>query len=233
MKTLHPFPRPRRGFTLIELMVVIAIIAIIAAMAIPGMTGIMMKAKMNKMAGDGRSIYQAMANYAIDPNKDEFPTYADIDDPNTAVTTSNEAFEILLKKGLIDDKRVFFNPVSAWCTRQPNNETTAKRVQTGESDWVYVTGLRWSTKDSKWPVLANAFAPGSTTYVKEQSQKGGAWKGTQAVVIWAGGNAEVVETKEQGAGHFIKRVDKPSADAFQKDGEWLSGERVKVLYPAG
>jgi prepilin-type N-terminal cleavage/methylation domain-containing protein len=233
MKTLHPHSTRTRGFTLIELLVVISIIAILAALAMPGFSAFLLRTKMNKQMADGRSIYQAMANYAIDPNKDEFPAYTDFDDPNTLVTNSNEAFEILLKRGLIDDKRVFANVASPWCSRQPANEATAKRVLPGENDWAYVVGLRWSTKDSKWPVLANAFSPGTTNYVKDPSQKGGVWKGTQAVVIWAGGNGEVVETREQGSNYFIKRADKPQADAFQKDGEWLSGDKVKVLHPAG
>jgi prepilin-type N-terminal cleavage/methylation domain-containing protein len=233
MKTLHPHSTGRRGFTLIELLVVISIIAILAGLAFPAFASFLMKAKMNGQMANGLSIYKAMANYASDPDKDEFPTYRDFDDPNTLVTNSNEAFEILLKRGYLDDKRVLFNAPSTWCTRQPQNESTAKRVQTGENDWSYVVGLKWSVKDSRWPVLANAFSPGGTTYVTEQAQKGGVWKGTRAVVIWAGGNGAVIDTKDQGSVYFIPRPDKPSADAFQKDGEWLSGERVKVLHPAG
>jgi prepilin-type N-terminal cleavage/methylation domain-containing protein len=231
MKTLHPLPRPRRGFTLIELLVVISIIATLAAIAVPTMGAIQMRGRMTNQVANGRSIFQAMAVYASD--KDEFPTYADFDDPNTMVNNSNEAFEILLKGGMLDDKRVLNNNNSAWCSRQAQNESTAKRVLPGENDWSYVAGVRWSVKDSRWPILANAFAPGTTTYVKEQAQKGGAWKGTKAVVIWAGGNGEIVETKEKGSSYFIKRPDKPGADAFQQDGEWLSGDKVKVLHPAG
>lgn len=234
MKTPHPKTHHRsRGFTLIELLVVISIIAIIASLAMPSFSAFLLRAKMNKQMSDGLNIFKAMGNYASDPNKDEFPAYADVDDPNTLASTSNEAFEILLKNGMLDDKRVFFNQNSAWCSRQPQNETTAKKLQPGENDWCYVVGVKWSSKDSKWPLLANAFSPGSTTYVTDQGQKGGAWKGTRAVVIYAGGNGEVVDTKEQGTSYFIKRSDKPAANAFEKDGEWLSGDKVKVLYPAG
>ncbi len=231
MKTSHP--KIHGGFTLIELLVVISIIAIIAALSFPAFSAFLMKARMNGQMANGLSIYKAMGNYASDPNKDEFPAYADTDDPNTLATTSNAAFEILLKNGMIDNKQVFYSQNSAWCSKQFQNETTAKKLQPGENDWCYVVGVKWSSKDSKWPLLANAFSPGTTTYRTDQGQKGGAWKGTRAVVIWAGGNGEVVDTKEQGTSYFIKRADKPTANAFEKEGEWLSGDNVKVLYPEG
>lgn len=225
--------RKNSAFTLIELLVVISIIAIIAALAMPSFSSFLLKGKMTQQMSNGLNIFKAMGNYASDPNKDEFPAYTDTDDPSTLVQNSNDAFEILLKNGMLDDKKVFFNQNSAWCQRTVQNETTSKQVQQGENDWCYVVGIKWSSKDSKWPLLANAFQPGSTTYVKDQGQKGGAWKGTRAVVIWAGGNGEVVDTKEQGSTYFIKRTDKPTADAFVKEGEWLSGDKVKVLYPEG
>ncbi len=225
--------RKNSAFTLIELLVVISIIAIIAALAMPSFSSFLLKGKMTQQMSNGLNIFKAMGNYASDPSKDEFPAYTDVDDPNTLVSTSNAAFEILLKNGMLDDKKVFFNQNSAWCERTVQNEQTSKDVQPKENDWCYVVGIKWSSKDSKWPLLANAFSPGSTTYVKDQGQKGGAWKGTRAVVIWAGGNGEVVDTKEQGSTYFIKRPDKPTSDAFIKEGEWLSGDKVKVLYPEG
>ena len=91
-------------------------------------------------------------------------------------------------------------------------------------------GLKDSS-NSRWPLLANAFAPGSTTYVKDQSKPGGVWKGQNAIVVWAGGSAEIVETKDQGETFFVKRSDKPTANAFDKDQDWLSGEDVEVLFP--
>ena len=80
-------------------------------------------------------------------------------------------------------------------------------------------------------MLANALAPGSTTYVKDPALRGGAYRGVNAVVIWANGSAEVVETKEKGDLYFVPRADKPGANAFEKEAEWLAGENVKVLNP--
>jgi prepilin-type N-terminal cleavage/methylation domain-containing protein len=233
MKRPHRLPSRSRGFTLIELLVVISIIAIIAGIAFPSFAAFLMRAKMTAQMNNGLQIYKAMANFAMNPDRDEFPLYKDPDDPSTMVSNSNEAFELLLKSGTLDNKQAFFNPVSRWCSRQVNNESTAKKVQPGENDWCYVAGLRWSVKDSRWPILANAFSPGTTTYVATQTEKGGCWKGSQAVVIWADGSGKVLTTKEQGQSFFIARPDKPAANAFEQDGEWLSGDRVKVLYPAG
>ena len=218
------------AFTLIELLVVISIIAIIAALAMPAFSSFMLKGRMADQLNNGRQIYLSMRNYASETSHGgTFPAYKDTDDANSIANNSNEAFEILLPRYL-DDKRPLFNKHSAWCKTTTKTEATATKVQPGENDWCYVRGLKDSS-NSRWPLLANAFAPGTTTYVKDQSRPGGAWKGYNAVVVWAGGSAEIVDTKEQGESFYVKRPDKPTADAFKPDADWLSGEDVQVLYP--
>jgi prepilin-type N-terminal cleavage/methylation domain-containing protein len=221
------------GFTLIELLVVISIIAIIAAAAMPAFTSIMLKGRMSDQLNNGRQIYLAMRSYASETaNGGSFPSYRDPEDANTKVNSSNEAGEILLKGAYLDDKKVFFNKNSAWCKVTTKSESTDKRIQQGECDWAYVRGLR-DNSSSRWPILANAFASAQATYNTDPSQKGGVWKGTKAVVIFAGGSAEIVNTKEQGTSYFVGRPDKPSSNAFQKDSEWLNGEDIEVLQPQG
>ena len=220
----------RRGFTLIELLVVISIIAIIAALAMPAFSSFMLKGRMADQLNNGRQIYLSMRNYASETSHGgSFPAYKDPDDANSLVNNSNEAFEILLPR-YMDDKRAFFNKHSAWCKTTTKSESTANRVQPGENDWCYVRGLKDSS-NSRWPLLANAFAPGTKNYVKDQSRPGGVWKGANAVVVWAGGSAEMIETKDQGESFFVKRTDKPGANAFEQDSDWLSGDEVQVLYP--
>jgi len=218
------------GFTLIELLVVISIIAIIAALSMPAFTMFMKRGRMTQQLNEGKQIYYAMRSYAAETSHGgAFPAYRDIDDSNSRVTTSNEAFEILVPRYL-DNKQVFANRHSAWCEATAKTAATAQRVLPGESDWCYVRGLKDSAP-SQWPMLANAFAPGSTSYVKDANKPGGVWKGTDAVVIWAGGSGEIIETKQQGETYFIKRPDQPSANAFEKDQDWLAGTNVEVLYP--
>ena len=230
MKTSVRQSMLRRGFTLIELLVVISIIAIIAALAMPAFSSFMLKGRMADQLNNGRQIYLSMRNYASETSHGgQFPAYKDPDDATTLVQNSNEAFEILLPRYL-DYKKIFTNKNSAWCKTTTKSENTANKVQPGENDWVYVRGLKDSS-NSRWPLLANAFAPGTTTYIKDQSKPGGVWKGANAIVVWAGGSAEQVETKDQGESFFVKRSDKPSANAFEKDSDWLAGDDTQVLYP--
>ena len=85
--------------------------------------------------------------------------------------------------------------------------------------------------NSRYPLLANACAPGTVTYLADPALPGGVWKGANAIVVYAGGSAEQVETGKSGNAYFIKRADKPAANALEKDDTWLSEPNVKLLYP--
>src|SRR5205085_11618228 len=64
----------RRGFSLVEMMVVTSIIGIILAIAIPTLTTSVQKAKQKRTMGDMRTIASALESYAIDYNA--YPTSA-------------------------------------------------------------------------------------------------------------------------------------------------------------
>jgi hypothetical protein len=176
-------------------------------------------------------VFAAMVNYA---GTDDYPMYKDKADPATKVADSNDAFEILLKGGYLDQKKPLFNPESAWCHTLPPDEASRNSVRPGENDWCYVIGLNRTTARASWPILATAFAPGTTYYVSDPGRKGGVWGGTKAVIVYCGGNAEIVETlKNEDGNYFVRRPGKPLQDAFAADGDWLRGLEVKVLYPKG
>jgi hypothetical protein len=186
-----------------------------------------------KMAGtlnNGRQIYLGMRNYALDSlRQGRFPEYLDDDKTREPFKDSNAALSALLPR-YIDDKEVFFNRRSMWCTPREDKPPLENTILPGENDWVYVRGLKDSS-NGRWPLLANAFAPGTLTYVSDPDKPGGVWKGANAVVIWAGGSAEIVDTKQLGDAFYVKRPDKPAANAFAKDTDWLNEPEIEVLLP--
>ena len=69
-----------RGFTLIELAVVLAIIAVLAGILTPIVIGYVDEARITRAAADTRAIGTALFSYKRDTAR--FPIYADISDAN-------------------------------------------------------------------------------------------------------------------------------------------------------
>ena len=59
---------PRKAFTLIELLIVVAIIGILAAIAIPNFLNAQMRAKLARVKADFKAISKAMQSYHLDWN---------------------------------------------------------------------------------------------------------------------------------------------------------------------
>ena len=72
----------QKGFTLIELMIVVAIIGILAAVAIPAYQDYITKAKLAKIAGTMDPIKTAMAEFAQNNGVANIPTMANATDGN-------------------------------------------------------------------------------------------------------------------------------------------------------
>ena len=62
-------PSSRKGFTLVEIMIVVAIIALLAAIALPGFLRARKRSQASRILNDLRLIDSAMDQYAIENNK--------------------------------------------------------------------------------------------------------------------------------------------------------------------
>jgi prepilin-type N-terminal cleavage/methylation domain-containing protein len=73
---LSKINKRRGGFTLVEIMIVVAIIALLAAIAVPGFLRARKRAQASKILNDLRLIDSAVDQYAIETNKKTGDTVA-------------------------------------------------------------------------------------------------------------------------------------------------------------
>src|SRR5207342_112575 len=66
---LNQFSKKRGGFTLVEIMIVVAIIALLAAIAVPGFLRARKRSQASRIINDLRLIDSAVDQYAIETNK--------------------------------------------------------------------------------------------------------------------------------------------------------------------
>ena len=66
---LRKLTRKRAGFTLVEIMIVVAIIALLAAIAVPGFLRARKRSQASKILNDLRMISSAIDQYAIENSK--------------------------------------------------------------------------------------------------------------------------------------------------------------------
>jgi prepilin-type N-terminal cleavage/methylation domain-containing protein len=76
---LNKLNKRRGGFTLVEIMIVVAIIALLAAIAVPGFLRARKRSQASRVINDLRLIDSAVDQYAIENNKASGATVAVID----------------------------------------------------------------------------------------------------------------------------------------------------------
>ncbi|MCK9253588.1 MAG: type II secretion system GspH family protein [Clostridiales bacterium] len=95
-----PAKKSKKGFTLIELVVVIAILGILAAILVPVISGFIDTANLAADNANGRLVYQSAAMWYASNNPTDASTPLSYDDVKTYIDASATAFPVIKSKTL-------------------------------------------------------------------------------------------------------------------------------------
>ncbi len=147
MKNIH---RPRKGFTLIEMLVVIAIIALLAAILVPSVNKALEKAKRMQLVNNGRNIYTAVF-VDVASVSDQFggssiylpQSSANSTDTNLTFTTTHDYFIKLVQDEILPVNWAFFA------------NATGVTAATGQWDGTTASASNFSENNSSWQAVAD------------------------------------------------------------------------------
>jgi prepilin-type N-terminal cleavage/methylation domain-containing protein len=150
-----PIRHPVRGFTLIEMLVVIAIIAILAAILTPAVQNALLQGRLTTTLSNGRNIYLSVFQRSLENPLDPTPAWpmrvGSVDAPARQWPDSTAYFAWVVTSGVMNVDFSFF----AAPGMTPERSTDASQFESGsekENAWVVGVSIDESTRDGT-PVL--------------------------------------------------------------------------------
>ena len=118
--------RSQSAFTLIEMLVVISIIAVLAAFAVPALTSALSKGQMTGTMNNGRQLYLAAQQMALDGAANSDPNLAWPGDYASGVTTLADYMNKLVQNDYLKpgDVQKLLNAPGTTCVVTPGDPTT-------------------------------------------------------------------------------------------------------------
>ncbi|MDR0534402.1 MAG: prepilin-type N-terminal cleavage/methylation domain-containing protein [Verrucomicrobiales bacterium] len=184
----------KRGFTLVELLVVITIIGILAGLAIPGITGVLDKAKQMADVANSKQVGLILFTVANDENG-IYPIGAMNSDLTARVQagTSVVLFNALISEGSLTDAKVL---ATNGCQKYLGQMGTSVNLLAANVGWDYVSGLNTSSSP-RLPLLVSFGAYSALTEFSSaatlNATGSSAWKDKGVVVFTVGQSAEFVK----------------------------------------